>query len=280
MFIIPMHAKQKLKQHLTEIEECNKSAEYNALYLTLSWLNLDEESLRGLYLLIERKLEYEFGHTSGYCYIFNNADILILSSTLKAKELEQIGAFIQDICLEDEEQTSDELLYIKINPQTNWPTLIKLCDMTEEKDIPPIYMHPQQDVPVLNRLRQRRNTPLCLVVEDETSYRFQLASSLIGHAEVLECYDFQDALESYRLNLPDCVFLDAAMAQGTGLEFLSLLLTLDPEAYIIIVSSETDENIIHQAQSLGAKGYLTKPFMSEQISNYLQLYKDKKKCKH
>lgn len=284
MYIIPVHAEQKLHKHLLEIESKRQVLQYHALYLTLSWLELDQESLKGLYLLIENKIDADYGRQFGYCYMLTNGDILILSNSLSEAQLKEIGAFAQRICLEElddnEHPEDEEILYLTLDARTNWPTLLKLSDISPEKEHPPLYEQPLQNMELLNKNRYLRTTPLTLIVDDENSSRLLLSSALEQECDIIESFDVHDALESYKLNVPDCVYLDLDLPDGSGLLLISAILQIDPDAHIIVVSSDTDKKIIQEAEILGAKGYLTKPFARQQISNYLHIYTDKKNAAH
>lgn len=281
MYIIPVHAERKLHKHLQEIETRKQVLQYHALYLTISWLNLDQDSLRGLYLLIENKIDSEFGRQFGYCYMLTNGDILILSNSLSEKQLKELGTYIQHICLEDiEKNKEEEIIFLTLNPQTNWPTLMKLSHIDPQKEHPPVYEQPQQNSEQLKEIRYLRSTPLALIVDNEGSSRLQLADAIEAECDIIESFDVKDALESYKLNMPDCVYLDLHLPDGSGLLLISAIRELDPDAHIIVVSSDTDKNVIQEAKELGAKGYLTKPFSKRQISNYLHIYNDKKNASH
>ncbi len=59
------------------------------------------------------------------------------------------------------------------------------------------------------------------------------------------------------------------MPDVTRHELLEKIITIDPEAYIIMLSGNASQANIVQAMSLGAKGFIAKPFSREKIFQYI-----------
>jgi DNA-binding response OmpR family regulator len=100
-----------------------------------------------------------------------------------------------------------------------------------------------------------------LVVDDEPDilllHRLNLENA--GH-EVLLAADGSKALERITMDRPDCVVLDVMMPVLDGWGVLEALQALTGAPPVLVVSAKSTDADIDHALSLGAKGYLSKPF--------------------
>ena len=110
-----------------------------------------------------------------------------------------------------------------------------------------------------------------LLVEDHDLVRLGV-KSLFGFADDgehcmpgsesiqwLEASTLANALAIYRTHGPtDLVLLDLNLADCKGLQGLSQMLAVHPEARVLILSGTQDEFVIRQAKRMGAAGYLHK----------------------
>ena len=74
-----------------------------------------------------------------------------------------------------------------------------------------------------------------------------------------------EALEKAKKLAPDVILLDIAMPNLSGLEVIRLLKEAVPETGIVILSMHAKESFVHQALSLGSKGYVLKDAPSSDI---------------
>ena len=105
-----------------------------------------------------------------------------------------------------------------------------------------------------------------LVVDDSGMARRNLRQILepAGY-EVVEASDGLVALERYFLEKPDVVVLDLVMKGMYGLDVLTKLRELDPEARVLIVSADVQSSSHQLVEEAGAMGFLNKPFDSAQL---------------
>ena len=100
-----------------------------------------------------------------------------------------------------------------------------------------------------------------LVVDDEPDilllHRLNLQDA--GH-EVLLAADGMKALERIGTDRPDCVVLDVMMPVLDGWGVLEALQERNDPPPVLVVSAKSADADIEHAMSLGAKGYLAKPF--------------------
>jgi len=76
---------------------------------------------------------------------------------------------------------------------------------------------------------------------------------------VVEAEDGMTALERYFLEKPDLVLLDLVMKGMMGLDVLTKLRELDPNARAIVISADIQDSSRELAVAGGAFNFLTKP---------------------
>ena len=105
--------------------------------------------------------------------------------------------------------------------------------------------------------------PKILVVDDEPSLRFLVASSLEDEGyHILEAADGLEAHALVQQDQPDLIILDVMMPGLTGYELCSLL-KRNPDTsniLIIMLTAKGQEQDRIQSQQAGADYYLRKPF--------------------
>ena len=84
------------------------------------------------------------------------------------------------------------------------------------------------------------------------------------------CRDGESAVAEYSRVRPDVVTMDILMPGMDGLEAARTILEQDPTARIIMVSSLAYDDTIGEASSIGAKGFLYKPFGREALLEALE----------
>ena len=76
---------------------------------------------------------------------------------------------------------------------------------------------------------------------------------------VVEAEDGLSALERFALDRPDIVLLDLVMKGMYGLDVLTKLREIDPEARVIVMSADIQTSSRELVQSAGAAGFINKP---------------------
>lgn len=77
--------------------------------------------------------------------------------------------------------------------------------------------------------------------------------------EVVEAADGISALERYYIEKPDLVILDLVMKGMYGLDVLTKLRELDPNARVIVASADVQQSSQELVQAAGAAGFINKP---------------------
>ncbi|PHU39595.1 two-component system response regulator [Pseudobutyrivibrio ruminis] len=113
-----------------------------------------------------------------------------------------------------------------------------------------------------------------LVCDDSVLARKQLMDAVKEIADgaiFLEGRNGTEAIELYKKEKPDIVFMDIVMPEKDGNEALSEIKAFDQDAVIIIVSSVGTQDQLKKAIQLGAKDFIQKPFEKNQISEIIEL---------
>lgn len=112
-----------------------------------------------------------------------------------------------------------------------------------------------------------------LVVDDSNMIVKQLSKILAesGRYEVIgDASDGLVAMKRYRELKPDVVCMDVVMPNYDGLKALAMLLKLDPQAKIVVISSlGGTADVVTQALQQGAKNVIAKPFEPQKVLDVL-----------
>jgi DNA-binding NarL/FixJ family response regulator len=112
-----------------------------------------------------------------------------------------------------------------------------------------------------NRLR-------VLIADDvaETRRSTRLMLSLIPNVEIIAiAKNGREAVELARQHKPDIALMDVNMPQMNGLRAIELMIKENRTLACVIISAERDTETLLEAMAVGARGYLTKPFTTDQL---------------
>ncbi|MFC1668908.1 response regulator [Spirochaetota bacterium] len=106
-----------------------------------------------------------------------------------------------------------------------------------------------------------------LIVDDAKFMRTLVKDALVpsGHDIVGEAENGNEAVELYKKLNPDLVTMDITMREKDGIEAAEEILSLDPQAKIIMVTALGQENLLTKAIKLGVKDFVVKPFPPERL---------------
>ena len=110
-----------------------------------------------------------------------------------------------------------------------------------------------------------------LISDDSILARKQLKDVILtlGKPTFIETSNGQDAIDSYKREKPDLVFLDIVMPVKDGNAAIREIKEFDSNAEIIIVSSIGTQTQLKAAISAGAKDFVQKPFSARQIQSII-----------
>lgn len=114
-----------------------------------------------------------------------------------------------------------------------------------------------------------------LIVDDSSVMRKIVERSIrqagIDVAEVREAANGAEALGALKEQGVDLILCDINMPVMDGIEFLRQLQTLENAkgVPVVMITTEGSESHVVQALSIGAKGYIRKPFTPEQVKEHV-----------
>lgn len=111
-----------------------------------------------------------------------------------------------------------------------------------------------------------------MIVDDSRVILLQMQKMLEGTDFEIAgyCRDGEEALDMYSEIQPDIVTMDIIMPGMDGLEAAEAILEDDPEANIIMVSSLAYDGTIREAEGLGVKAFIYKPFEKADLLDALE----------
>lgn len=110
-----------------------------------------------------------------------------------------------------------------------------------------------------------------LIGDDSALARKQLKDVIaqFGGSTFVEAKNGQEAIDMFKAEKPDAVFLDIVMPVKDGIAAVKEIIEEDPNAVIIIVSSVGTQGQLRNAIEAGAKDFVQKPLNLEQIEKIL-----------
>jgi len=77
-------------------------------------------------------------------------------------------------------------------------------------------------------------------------------------------------VERFAQERPDIVLLDLIMPGQSGVETPGRILAIDPDAFVVIVSSLGTEDAVHECLKSGARSFLQKPFTRDDFIEFMR----------
>ena len=117
------------------------------------------------------------------------------------------------------------------------------------------------------------------IIEDEPKLRmnFETYFSLDNEVELVFSFSSIEQFISKQeqiSTIPFIVFVDIGLPGISGIEGVGIISKYYPEAHIVILSGNTDTDIIWRAISKGANGYLLKPVSFKEIKKQIEIVKN------
>lgn len=125
---------------------------------------------------------------------------------------------------------------------------------------------PPSPLPSAERLR-------VLIADDvqETRRSTRLMMTLIPEVEVVAIAENgREAVEMAQIKQPDIALMDVNMPGMDGLEAIHLMIKKRPDMACIVLSAERESQTLQRAIAAGARGYLIKPFTSDQLAQTMR----------
>ncbi|HOV28165.1 MAG TPA: response regulator [Pseudobacteroides sp.] len=117
------------------------------------------------------------------------------------------------------------------------------------------------------------NSLKVLVCDDSILIRKKLKDFLEEcGCSVLEALDGQKAVDIYKEEKPDLVFMDIVMPVKSGIQATEEIIEFDKNAKVVIASSSGTKTHLKQALEAGAYEFVQKPLDEAQIKDILTNY--------
>lgn len=105
-----------------------------------------------------------------------------------------------------------------------------------------------------------------LIVDDSLVMRNNLEYLLTkeGHKVVGKASNGKEAVSLYKELKPDLVTMDISMPVLNGVEAVSQIINIDPEAKVVMISALNQKQMLFEAIKKGAKHYIIKPLEAKE----------------
>lgn len=106
-----------------------------------------------------------------------------------------------------------------------------------------------------------------MIVDDAMFMRKVIRNNLEkgGYTQILEAENGEQALELFKEEKPALVLLDITMPGKSGIQVLTEIIAMEPEAKVIMCSAVGQEMMITQAIEAGASDFIVKPFDGDEF---------------
>ena len=107
-----------------------------------------------------------------------------------------------------------------------------------------------------------------LVVEDFAPFRQFICLTLGNSPDLRVIGEAADGLEALQMAVelrPDLILLDIGLPNLNGIEVARQMRSLVPESIIIFLTQESSADVVQEALSLGARGYVSKNMVPAEL---------------
>jgi two-component system response regulator AtoC len=105
-----------------------------------------------------------------------------------------------------------------------------------------------------------------LIIDDDAAMARYVSTYLARHNfDVNAVGSGEEAIRMFRVYDPHLVLLDVAMGGMSGIETLERLKQIKPDVSVIMISAQSNPEIIFRASKLGADDYISKPFEPKEL---------------
>jgi two-component system chemotaxis response regulator CheY len=112
---------------------------------------------------------------------------------------------------------------------------------------------------------------ILLVDDSKTMRNIQKAVlAQLGHTDIQEACDGQDALSKVNAFKPDLLLVDWNMPNMDGLTFVKTYRQTNKATPIIMVTTEAEKSRVIEAIKAGVNNYVVKPFTPDLLSQRIQ----------
>jgi CheY-like chemotaxis protein len=103
----------------------------------------------------------------------------------------------------------------------------------------------------------------------------KLPKDIAESSEIKEAENGLIGFQTYQSMRPDIVFLDLTMPVMDGYEAIKEIKNFDPDAFIVVVSADSQPKAVEKALELGAFTHIEKNISDELLANVFKSYMKK-----
>ncbi len=248
---------------------------WQCLYIELPEIEQDLDCFVWIKSIIESYLPNIEGRT----FFCHHKHVYIICKDVTAENLAHVGNLVCDF----------------IEHEHNIPARFKLYDLIHEgacfsdcffnsmqlssieADIPDHILNRMQELNICRMTQQSAFTDTdisaekvkVLLVEDDPVTRWMVRSALKHECDLTTAAEAHKAFEIYASYEPDIVFLDINLPDASGYDVLQWIIHNDPGAAVVMFSSNDNLDNIASSMDQGARGFIAKPFLKEQLLHYI-----------
>lgn len=223
----------------------------------------------------------ELSEYEGTIYFMSDDDIIVVCKSISRKDFDAITHEIHFHVSEELRLKLILPLSVLYDLGVSWQELFETaCDKWNaaearrettgniRMDIAYDHAHTQMSKDILSR-RFERTRNCVLIVEDDPLSVFMAKKSVEPECMSFAAEDGKSACEAYTKFAPDVVFLDIGLPDMSGHDVLGKILSMDPTAYVVMLSANSTRSDIMRAMQIGAKGFIGKPFSKSKLAQYI-----------
>lgn len=112
-----------------------------------------------------------------------------------------------------------------------------------------------------------------ILVVDTTSFIRSIIKDILnkaGYNVVVEAVNGIEAVEKFKVNRPDLVFMEILLPEMDGLSACKAMKEIDPGVPVVLCSKMGQEVMVIEAIKAGASDFIVKPFKADRIIKTVQ----------
>lgn len=259
-----------------------------ALSITLSRDPASMENWNGVYIPPAEDIPYDLyeavllalkeRHKEMDCDVFHcqSNDIFALSNSMPLSELNALSAELLELLPIEEDARPRAQLYDVFHDWREVQSLLEEKSSNSPSLALPTDNYNFGEVDSLvdvfaeaKKLRRSRSPQHVMIVEDDPLTRRIVSNSFKENYALISATDAREAVANYLVHAPDIVFLDIGLPDVSGFSVLKQIVANDPDAFVVMFSSNSYLDNITRAFGSGASGFIAKPFKKEKMRQYI-----------
>jgi CheY-like chemotaxis protein len=277
MEILSINAENKLARIAASIGRDSRSwSDWLCLVIDLN--NINPDMRQDTLIWVKSIMDSYLHKVEGRIFFCNDDKIHVLCRDVSMEVLMQAAQQIMDLIYVENAQHADFKIYnisnegyeyaLKVleseanhgNPYSAPSVLDGLMEQTFEdlnlKDTAKKILNHQDYIKVM-------------LVEDDPVTRWMVRNALKHQCRFATASCANKAFSLLSSYEPDIVFLDINLPDKSGYDVLEWIMRHDPGACVVMFSSQNNMDNIASALEAGAKGFITKPFLKENLMHYI-----------